>query len=622
VNSTTEQGLERLEQASIREDLVVRFAGDSGDGVQVVGRQFTQETAIAGNDLATFPDFPAEIRAPAGTLFGVSAYQIHFGARDIRTSGDALDMLVAFNPAALKTNLADLKPGGVIIVDNGTFSDKNLSKADYESNPLDDSSLGDYQLFEIDITRLTKESVSETGVSNREAARSKNFWALGLVLWLTNRNRDATIKWLQSRFKNSANVLNANLAALDAGHAFGETAELASPLPNISVEAARLADGTYRNITGSDAVCFGLVTGIRLAALECVYCSYPITPASSMLHTLTRLRDYGVQTFQAEDEIAAAGAALGASYAGMLGVTGSSGPGLALKMETIGLAIAVELPMIIINAQRGGPSTGLPTKTEQSDLFQAVMGRNADSPLAVIAPRSPGDCFDTMIEAVRIATQYMTPVIVLTDGYLANASEPWRVPDLNSLTPFKVDFRSDANGFQPFARNEVTLARDWTKPGTPGLAHRIGGIERQENTGNISYDPANHQRMTQLRRNRINQIAKSIDDQILQSGQPGDEVLVVGWGSTWGPIQSAVDRLRQQGKSVASTHLRNIWPLPANLAELLSQHQTILVPEMNDGQLVKLLRAEFAVPAIGINKVSGQPFRISELEQSISEHLA
>ncbi len=610
-----------LKNSSAIEDLVVRFAGDSGDGVQVVGRQFTQETAIAGNDLATFPDFPAEIRAPAGTLFGVSAYQIHFGARNIRTSGDAIDILVSFNPAALKTNLTDLKPGGLIIVDSGAFSEKNLSKAQYEANPLSDSSLDDYRVHAIDITRLTRESVSDTGVSNREASRSKNFWALGLILWLTTRERETTIDWMKARFKSTPAVLAANLAALNAGHAWGDTAELADELPRIDVAPARLEPGTYRNISGSDAICYGLLTGSRLAGLNSVYCSYPITPASSMLHTLSRLDRYGVQTFQAEDEIAAAGAALGASYAGQLGVTGSSGPGLALKMETIGLAIAVELPLIIINAQRGGPSTGLPTKTEQSDLLQAVVGRNADSPLAVLAPQSPGDCFSIMIEAVRIATQYMTPVIVLTDGYLANASEPWRLPDLEQFKPFSVSFRTDPEGFAPFARDPKTLARDWVRPGTAGLAHRIGGIERQENTGDISYDPANHQRMTDLRRDRINRIADTLPDQQLDAGAAGDEVLVLGWGSTWGPIRSAVERLRQRGLAVASTHLRHLWPLPANLGELLSQHRTVVIPEMNDGQLVRLVRAHYALDAIGISKVSGQPFLINELEQAISQHI-
>lgn len=606
---------------SATEDLCVRFAGDSGDGVQVVGRQYTQETAISGNDLATFPDFPAEIRAPTGTLFGVSAFQIHFGARDIRTSGDAIDILVSFNPAALKTNLSDLRDGGLVIVDSNTFSKKNLSKAGYDVNPLEDSSLGNYRVQAIDITRLTKEAVSDIDVSNKEASRSRNFWALGLILWLTNRDRRATTEWLQSRFKNTPKVLAANLAALHAGHAWGDTAEMADEIPRIDVAPAKMAAGRYRSISGSDAICFGLLTGVRLAGLECVYCSYPITPASSMLHTLSRLEQYGVRTFQAEDEIAAVGAALGASYAGQVGVTASSGPGLALKMETIGLAIAVELPLVIINAQRGGPSTGLPTKTEQSDLFQAVVGRNADSPLAVVAPQSPSDCFDIMIEAVRIATTFMTPVIVLTDGYLANASEPWQLPDLDQFTPFPVKFREEPQNFAPFARDPQTLARDWVRPGSTGLAHRIGGIEREENTGNISYDPENHQRMTDLRRDRINRIATTIPEQQLDAGKPGDQVLVLGWGSSWGPIRSAVEKLRNEGMSVASTHLRHIWPMPANLEKLLNQHHTILVPEMNDGQLVKLLRAEFAIDAVGINKVSGQPFRIIELQEQISRHL-
>ncbi len=603
------------------EDLVVRFAGDSGDGVQVVGQQYTLETALAGNDLATFPDFPAEIRAPAGTLFGVSAYQIHFGSRDIRTAGDDLDVLVAFNPAALKTNVGDLKPGGLLVIDTGAFNERSLKKADYDFDPLIDNRLDQWRVLAVDITAMTRAAVVDCGVSTREAARSKNFFALGLVLWLTSRHRETTREWMQGKFASSPAVLAANLAALDAGHAWGETAELPPEVGAVHVAPASLAEGTYRNINGTEALSFGLLTGARLAELELVYCSYPITPASNMLHALTQLAQYGVQTFQAEDEIAAACAALGASYGGSLGATGSSGPGLALKMETIGLAIGAELPMVIVNAQRGGPSTGLPTKTEQSDLFQAVLGRNADAPVAVVASRSAGDCFETAVEAVRLAVTYMTPVILLTDGYLANASEPWLIPDPRKLDSFKVAFHSDPEGFEPFSRDETTLARPWVKPGTPGLAHRIGGIERADGSGNISYDPDNHQLMTQLRRNKIDGIANDIPAQGYEFGDESDSTLIVGWGSTWGPIQSAVQQLRSTGMRVASTHLRHLWPLPANLGSMLEQFDRVIVPEMNDGQLVKLLRAQYAIDATGINKVAGQPFRIRELVESINKEV-
>jgi len=601
------------------EDLVVRFAGDSGDGVQVVGQQFTLETALAGNDLATFPDFPAEIRAPAGTLFGVSAFQIHFGARDIRTAGDELDILVAFNPAALKTNIADLKPGGLVVVDNGAFNDRSLKKADYEFNPLEDEHLDRWRVLTIDITAMTRAAVADCDVSTREAARSKNFFALGLILWLTGRHREATAQWIEKKFVDAPAILAANAAALNAGHAWGETAELPSEIGAVHVAPASLPSGEYRNINGTEALTYGLVTGGRLADLELVYCSYPITPASNMLHALTRLSQFGVQTFQAEDEIAAACAALGASYGGKLGITGSSGPGLALKMETIGLAIGAELPMVIVNAQRGGPSTGLPTKTEQSDLFQAVLGRNADAPLAVVASQSAGDCFATAVEAVRIAVTYMTPVILLTDGYLANASEPWLIPDATRMQPFPVSFRTEPDNFEPFSRDPDTLARPWVKPGTPGLAHRIGGIEREDGSGNISYDPDNHQRMTDLRRDKINGIQASIPAQGFEFGDESDTTLVVGWGSTWGPIQSAVQQLRAEGVRVASTHLRHIWPLPSNLGDMLAKFDRVIVPEMNDGQLVKLLRAEYAIDARAISKVAGQPFRIRELKQSITQ---
>lgn len=610
------------ELLSENDDLVVRFAGDSGDGVQVVGQQYTLETALAGNDLATFPDFPAEIRAPAGTLFGVSAYQIHFGSRDIRTAGDDLDILVSFNPAALKTNVADLKPGGLLIIDTGAFNERSLKKASYDFDPLEGDHLEQWRVLAVDITAMTRGAVEDCDVTTKEAGRSKNFFALGLVLWLTSRHREATRQWMQGKFASTPPVLAANIAALDAGHAWGETAELPPEVGAIQIAPASLPSGTYRNINGTEALSYGLLTGARLAELELVYCSYPITPASNMLHTLTRLTSHGVQTFQAEDEIAAACAALGASYGGSLGVTGSSGPGLALKMETIGLGIGAELPMVVVNAQRGGPSTGLPTKTEQSDLFQAVLGRNADSPLAVVASRSAGDCFATAVEAVRLAVTYMTPVILLTDGYLANASEPWLIPDPRELKSFGVNFHTEPEGFEPFSRDSTTLARPWVKPGTAGLAHRIGGIERADGSGNISYDPDNHQLMTEHRRNKIDGIANDIPAQSYEAGDGDDSTLIVGWGSTWGPIQSAVQQLRGDGFKVASTHLRHIWPLPQNLGEMLTQFDRVIVPEMNDGQLVKLLRAQYAVDAKPINKVAGQPFKIRELVDAIKNEVA
>jgi 2-oxoglutarate ferredoxin oxidoreductase subunit alpha len=608
---------------SDKHSLVVRFAGDSGDGIQLTGHQYTLETALQGNDLATFPDFPAEIRAPAGTLFGVSAFQIHFGDERVRTAGDELDVLVALNPAALKTNLADLRRNGIIIVDTGTFVKKNLQKAEYADNPLENNSLDNYRVLKLDISKLTQEAVRHCDVSNREGLRARNLWTLGLILWLTGRERQATTSWLNAKFANTPNILEANLAALNAGHAFGETAELPRDIAELTgaFEQAPLAAGEYRNLNGTDGICWGLVTGGQLAGLPLVYCSYPITPASNMLHTLARLHEYGVTTFQAEDEIAAICAAIGASYAGALGITGSSGPGLALKTEAMGLAITTELPLVIVNAQRGGPSTGLPTKTEQSDLFQAVWGRNGDSPLVVVAARSASDCFECAIEAVRLATRYMTPVILLTDGYLANASEPWRIPSFKQMQPFPVEFRTNPDRFAPYQRDPETLARPWVAPGTPGLAHRIGGIEKADITGNISYDPANHQRMTDLRRQKILNIADNIPEQSFELGNEHDDLLVVGWGSTYGPIYTAVENLRNQGVKVSHIHLRHIWPLPRNLGALLGNFERILVPEMNTGQLLKLLRAEYCAPAQGLNKIAGKPFKVSEVEHAIRSAL-
>ena len=603
------------------ESAVIRFAGDSGDGMQLTGSQFTQATALARNDLATFPDFPAEIRAPVGTTFGVSAYQINFGARTIKTAGDDLDVLVAMNPAALKTNLKDVKRGGLVIVDTGEFTDKNFRKVNYTSNPLEDGTLDGYKSLKIDMSRLTLESVAQFGLGQKEGLRCKNMWALGLIYWMYGRDPQVTLDWLKSRFAKNQAVADANIAALKAGHAFGETAELPPEVGQVIVPAAPIKPGLYRALTGTEAVAWGLVTGARLAGLPMVFAGYPITPASALLHVLASLKEYDVVTFQAEDEIAAACAAIGASYAGALGVTSSSGPGVALKTEAIGLAIATELPLVIVNSQRGGPSTGLPTKTEQSDLYQAVFGRNADAPLCVLAAHSPGDAFEVAIEAVRIAAHYMTPVILLTDGYIANASEPWMIPDVAKYKPFPVKFREDPAGFHPFLRDE-RLVRNWAKPGTPGLMHRIGGIEKDYNSGNISYEPENHQKMTDVRRNRILGIAKDIPLQGVEAGNSKGRLAVVGWGSTYGPISRAVDRCRADGLDVSHIHLRYIWPLARNLGELLKGFDQVIVPEMNDGQLVTLLRAQYLVPAQGLNKVTGKPFKISEIEAAIRDRLA
>ena len=614
----------RQSAAPARESLdsvVVRFAGDSGDGIQLTGNRFAAVTAIAGNDLATFPDFPAEIRAPVGTTYGVSAFQINFGAREIKTSGDAPDVLVALNPAALKVELGKLKQGGILIVDTGSFNERNLRKAGYDSNPLTDGSLTNYRIIEIDVSRMTLEAVKPLGVSQHDGLRCKNMWTLGLVYWMFDRDRGLTVSWLRNRFADEPAIAAANIAALDAGHAFGETAELNSGLVGYSVEPAWLAPGLYRTITGGQALAYGLVAGAHLAGLKLLFASYPITPASPLLHALAGLRGLGVSTFQAEDEIAAVCVAIGASYAGALGVTSSSGPGLALKSEAISLAVAAELPLVVVNTQRAGPSTGMPTKTEQSDLMQALYGRHGESRVVVLAARSPADCFETAIEAVRLASKYMMPVILLSDGYIANAAQPWHVPSIEGLTPFPVRFQTDPGGFQPYARDPVTLARPWAVPGTPGLEHRIGGLEKDSLTGAISYDPANHQLMTETRAAKLERIAQDIPPQGLERGGKEGRLAVVGWGSTYGPISRAVGSLTQRGYDVAHVHLRHLCPMPRNLGDLLRGFTKILVPEMNSGQLVDLLRARYLVPAEGLNKISGQPFKIEEIETAVIARL-
>lgn len=605
---------------TLNESVVVRFAGDSGDGMQLTGGQFTLSSALAGNDFATFPDFPAEIRAPVGTLFGVSAFQINFGSRAIDTAGDQPDVLVAMNPAALKTNVGSLRDGGLIIADSGEFNDRNLTKAKYSANPLEDGSLAKWQLLAFDISALTLEAVKPFGLGNKEALRCKNMWTLGLALWMFDRDRQPIIDWLNAKFSKKPELAGSNIAALNAGHAYGETAELSGPIKQLHIGAAPAAPGLYRTVTGAESISLGLVAGAQLAGIKIFFGGYPITPASAILHHLSRLKEYGITTFQAEDEIAAICSAIGASYAGLLGITSSSGPGIALKGEAMGLAIMTELPLVIVNSQRGGPSTGLPTKTEQSDLYQAVYGRNGDAPMPVIAARSPVDAFDCAIEAVRIATQYMTPVMLLTDGYIANAAEPWKVPDLQTYKPFPVEFmeQPQEGGFKPYGRDDK-LKRPWVKPGTPGLMHRIGGIEKEADTGHINYSPENHQAMTDIRTNKILGVADTIPDQSVELGQAGAKLAVVGWGSTYGPIHQAVLRARRAGVDVAHVHIRHIWPMPKNMGDLLKSFDHIIVPEMNTGQLKTVLRDQFLVDAKPLSKVSGQPFTIAELEAAIME---
>ncbi|WP_374394104.1 2-oxoacid:acceptor oxidoreductase subunit alpha [Sphingopyxis sp.] len=608
-------------QSPLSDAVVVRFAGDSGDGMQLTGGQFTLSSALAGNDFATFPDFPAEIRAPQGTLFGVSAFQINFGSSAIETAGDAPDVLVAMNPAALKTNVPQLKPGGLIIADEGEFNDRNLAKAKYDANPLDDGSLAKWQLLKLNISQLTMDAVKPFGLGNKEALRCKNMWTLGLALWMFDRDRQPLIDWLNGKFAKDPNLAAANVAALNAGHAYGETAELAGPLKQHHVDPAPVAPGLYRTLTGAEGIALGLVAGAQLAKLPMFFGGYPITPASAILHHLSRLKEYDVTTFQAEDEIAAICSAIGASYGGSLGVTSSSGPGIALKGEAMGLAIMTELPLVIVNSQRGGPSTGLPTKTEQSDLYQAVYGRNGDAPMPVIAARSPGDAFECAIEACRIAVQYMTPVMLLTDGYIANAAEPWKVPDLESYDDFPVEFLTEVpeGGFKPYGR-DANLKRPWVKPGTPGLLHRIGGIEKEVDTGHINYAPDNHQAMTDIRKAKVDGV--KVPDQVVELGAEGGKLAVVGWGSTFGPIHQAVRRKRAEGADVSHIHIRHIWPLPANLGELLKSYDKVIVPEMNTGQLKTVLRDQYLVDAKPVNKVSGQPFTIAEIEAAIEGALA
>jgi 2-oxoglutarate/2-oxoacid ferredoxin oxidoreductase subunit alpha len=607
-----------------RDSVTIRFVGDSGDGMQLAGTQFTNASAILGNDIATFPDFPAEIRAPAGTLAGVSGFQVHFSSHEIHTPGDKLDTLVAMNPAALKANLRDLQTGGILIVNSDAFAPADLQKAGYKNNPLEDSSLKSYKVFRIPINKLNRDAVAEVKLTPREADRCKNFFALGLVYWLYERSLDPTLKWIKDKFTKNPAVMEANTRTLRAGYNYGETTET-MPV-HYRVPKAVIKPGLYRKITGNEALAQGLIAATTLANLPLVYASYPITPASDILHYLSDAKRFGVRTMQAEDEIAAIGAAVGAAFGGALGVTATSGPGICLKAEAIGLAVITELPLVVIDVQRGGPSTGLPTKTEQADLLQALFGRNGECPAAVIAPCSPADCFDMAFEAVRLAVRFMTPVFLLSDGYLANGAEPWAIPTVADLPKINVHHPAKANGngqgpvhFLPYKR-DARLVREWAIPGTPGLEHRIGGLEKEDVTGNVSYDPANHEHMVRTRAQKIANIADDVP-QLEAHGPAEGDLLVIGWGGTYGSIATAVERAQRKGRQVAHAHLRYLNPMPKNTETLLKRYRKVLVPELNAGQLLLLLRGKYLVDAQGLNKIQGKPFLVSEIEQKIEELL-
>jgi 2-oxoglutarate ferredoxin oxidoreductase subunit alpha len=598
---------------------VIRFCGDSGDGMQITGSQFTNTVALYGNDLATLPDFPAEIRAPAGTLPGVSGFQVHFSSNDVFTPGDTVDALVAMNPAALKMNLADLKPNGILIVNLNDFGEVDLRKAQVAVNPLEDHSLDGYRVFPVELTRLTRAALKDLGLDNKSVDRCKNFFALGMCYWLYNRSMETSLHWIEAKFKNKPQLVQANRMAMQAGYSYCEATEAFQI--SYEIPPAKLAPGVYRNISGNTALAMGFVAASQKAGLPLFLGSYPITPASDILHELSAYKDFGVITFQAEDEIAAVTSAIGAAYAGAIGITTTSGPGMALKTEAMGLAVAVELPLVICDIQRGGPSTGLPTKTEQADLLQALYGRNSEAPIPVLAPATPGDCFWIAMEATRIAIKYMVPVIILSDGYLANGAEPWKIPDISELPEIPVHFETNPENFQPYRRDPQTLARPWAVPGTPGLEHRIGGLEKQDVTGNVNYEPLNHERMVRLRAEKVAGIAQDVPD-VVPAGADSGDLVIVSWGSTSGPITAALKSEEFNGRRIGHVHLRHLNPLPKNLGDVLMRYDKVLVPEMNMGQLVMVLRAKYLVDAEGFNKIQGKPFKTSEIERKIEQVLA
>jgi 2-oxoglutarate ferredoxin oxidoreductase subunit alpha len=600
------------------EKAVIRFAGDSGDGMQITGSQFTNTVAIYGNDIATFPDFPAEIRAPAGTVPGVSGFQLNFSSGEVFTPGDSVDVLVAMNPAALKVNLADLKANGILIVNSDSFEEVDLRKAHVTSNPLEDNTLDKFRVFPVELQRLTRAALAHLGLDAKSMDRCKNFFALGMCYWLYNRSMDPTVRWIDDKFSKKPLLSEANKLALKAGYSYCEATEAFQI--SYEIPPAQLTPGTYRNLSGNQALAIGFVTAAQKAGLKLYLGSYPITPASDILHELSKYKNFGVLTFQAEDEIAAITSSIGAAYSGALAITTTSGPGMALKTEAIGLAVMTELPIVICDIQRGGPSTGLPTKTEQADLLQAMFGRNSEAPVPVLAPSTPGDCFWIALEASRIALKYMVPVIILSDGYLANGAEPWRIPTAEEIPPIPVKFETNPEGFYPYKRDPQTLARPWAIPGTPGLEHRIGGIEKQETTGNINYEPLNHEKMVRIRAAKVEAVRQDIPNAI-PVGDPEGDLLLVSWGSTFGSVTQAVQEQREKGRKIGHLHLRHLNPLPGNVGDVLKRYKKVLVPELNMGQLLWMLRAKYLVDAVGLNKIQGRPFKQSELEQKIEEML-
>jgi 2-oxoglutarate ferredoxin oxidoreductase subunit alpha len=602
----------------VLDQAVIRFAGDSGDGMQITGSQFTNTAALYGNDIATFPDYPAEIRAPAGTIPGVSGFQLHFSSNEVYTPGDAIDVLIAMNPAALKVNIADLKANGILIVNSDSFKEGDLRKAQLTSNPLEDHSLDKYRLFSVELERLTRRALEHLGLDAKSMDRCKNFFALGMCYWLYNRSMDPTVRWIEAKFKSKPLLIEANKLALKGGYSYCEATEAFQI--SYEIPPAQLTPGLYRSMSGNQALALGFVTAAQKCGLTLFQGSYPITPASDILHELSMYKDFGVMTFQAEDEIAAITSAIGAAYGGALAITTTSGPGMALKTEAMGLAVAVEIPLVICDIQRGGPSTGLPTKTEQADLLQALFGRNSEAPIPVLAASTPADCFWVAIEASRIAVKYMVPVVILSDGYLANGAEPWRIPELSDIPDFKVKFASDPNGFLPYKRDPQTLARPWAIPGTPGLEHRIGGLEKQDPTGNINYEPLNHENMVRVRAAKVAAIAQDIPN-VLPAGDPEGDLLIVAWGSTSGSITAALKAQRAKGRKIGHMHLRHLNPLPSNLGDIIKRYKKVLVPELNMGQLLWVLRAKYLVDAVGLNKIQGRPFKQAELEQKIEEML-